>query len=219
MGGVGNTAATGGRGSGSRGKAKTNVKGKPEAGVKEHTAEPPAINRPPQLGEVLEDAPVNSASPKPFQIPRLSEEGMNKRQGEQEEKAEAKEKAVRAPKSKGRRNRRKRRSSDSSLPKLHTIMIVPTDSKPCTAEERSMLVSFISEVCCDKGIVCCAQHETATYLSLSLRDKTGGEVINQKLREQEIGERLYQVRTRKNYNSDLSGQNCGVGRSKNNNHV
>ena len=98
-------------------------------------------------------------------------------------------------------------------------MIVPTDGKPCTIRERNMLINFISEVCCDKGIICCAQHETAMYLSLSLRDKASGEVINQELRKQEIRERLYQVRTRKNYNSDLSGQNCGVGRSKNNNHV
>ena len=66
-----------------------------------------------------------------------------------------------------------------------------------------MLVSFLSEVCCEKEIICCAQHETATFVSLSLRDEAGGEIINAELQKQEIGERMYQVRTKARYNPDI----------------
>ena len=99
--------------------------------------------------------------------------------------------------------RKYKRQPDPSKPPLHTILIVPVDGKPCSMGERTMLVSFLSEVCMEKGIVCCAQHETATFVSLSLRDEEGGEAINEELKKQEIGDRLYQVKTKTKYNPNI----------------
>ena len=66
-----------------------------------------------------------------------------------------------------------------------------------------MLVSYLAEVCLEHNIICCAQHETASFVSLSLRDEAGGETINNELKKQEIGDRSYEVRVRPKYNPDV----------------